>query len=64
METKKSTLADDQKIVEAGKGNPANAEPAHQAAEADIANDPDMNMDAEEGDDLDEGELARLEGTE
>ena len=64
METKNSHLQEDEKIVAAGKDNPANAEPAHNAAEEDMANDPDMIMDPEEGDDLDEGELAKLDGTE
>jgi len=34
---------------------------AHDQAEADIENDPDMAMDEAPGDDLDEGELARLD---
>ncbi|MEO6638162.1 MAG: hypothetical protein ABIN25_07780 [Ginsengibacter sp.] len=35
---------------------------AHELAEKDIDNDPDLSMEPEVGDDLDEGELARLEG--
>ena len=35
---------------------------AHKQAEKDIDNDPDLSTLPEPGDDLDEGELARLEG--
>jgi hypothetical protein len=35
---------------------------AHDEAEKDIEKDPDLNSKPESGDDLDEGELARLEG--
>lgn len=35
---------------------------AHEQAEKDIDMDPDLNLKPERGDDLDEGELARLEG--
>ncbi len=35
---------------------------AHEQAEKDIEMDPDLNLKPEPGDDLDEGELARLEG--
>lgn len=35
---------------------------AHDLAEKDIDNDPDLSMKPTPGDDLDEGELARLEG--
>ena len=35
---------------------------AHEQAEKDIDNDPDLHTHPEPGDDLDEGELARLEG--
>ncbi len=35
---------------------------AHKQAEMDIDNDPDLSTHPEPGDDLDEGELARLEG--
>jgi hypothetical protein len=58
------TTDNTQKIVEAGKDNPANAAPAHEAAEEDMKNDPDMITNAEKGDELDEGELAQLEGEE
>lgn len=37
-------------------------EEAHKQAEKDIEMDPDINSKPEPGDDLDEGELARLEG--
>ena len=37
---------------------------AHELAEKDIENDPDLSMKPKPGDDLDEGELARLEGEE
>ncbi len=37
---------------------------AHEEAEKDIEKDPDLNLDPEFGDDLDEGELAKLEGGE
>ena len=35
---------------------------AHRFAEKDIDADPDLSTKPEQGDDLDEGELARLEG--
>lgn len=35
---------------------------AHEQAEKDIEMDPDLSLMPEPGDDLDEGELARLEG--
>lgn len=35
---------------------------AHEQAEKDIEKDPDLNLEPKPGDDLDEGELARLEG--
>lgn len=35
---------------------------AHELAEKDIENDPDLSMEPTPEDDLDEGELARLEG--
>ena len=38
---------------------PANTEAAHQQAEKDIANDPDLSVHSP-NDDLDEGETARL----
>jgi len=37
---------------------------AHEQAEQDIQNDPELNLEPKPGDDLDEGELARLEGHE
>jgi cell fate (sporulation/competence/biofilm development) regulator YmcA (YheA/YmcA/DUF963 family) len=37
---------------------------AYKQAEADIEADPDIKTHSEPGDDLDEGELAKLEGTE
>ncbi|MEP7230581.1 MAG: hypothetical protein ABI691_10040 [Ginsengibacter sp.] len=37
-------------------------EEAQEQAEKDIENDPDLNLKPKPGDDLDEGELARLEG--
>ncbi len=37
-------------------------EEAHEQAEKDIEMDPDLSSKPEPGDDLDEGELARLEG--
>jgi len=36
---------------------------AHDQAEADIENDPEMAMGEEPGDDLDEGEIARLDNS-
>lgn len=39
-----------------------NTEAAHQEAEKDIERDPDLPMQPNKEDDLDEGELARLEG--
>lgn len=35
---------------------------AHEQAEQDIQDDPELNLEPKVGDDLDEGELARLEG--
>lgn len=35
---------------------------AHEQAEQDIQEDPELNLEPKAGDDLDEGELARLEG--
>lgn len=37
---------------------------AHEEAQSDIENDPELSIKPETGDDLDEGELARLEGEE
>ena len=37
---------------------------AHEQAEKDIEKDPDLNLEPKPGDDLDEGELARLDGGE
>lgn len=37
---------------------------AQQQAEEDIKSDPDLSTEPEPGDDLDEGELAKLEGEE
>ena len=45
----------------AEKQDPANA---YKQAESDIQKDPDLNSEPKRGDDLDEGELARLEGEE
>ena len=39
-----------------------NISDAHKQAEKDIAQDPDLSSKPDPGDDLDEGELARLEG--
>ena len=51
-----------QQMVESGKNDPQNGVPAHEAAEADMQSDPDLNDTAGPDDGLDEGELARLEG--
>lgn len=51
-----------QQILQSGKDNPQNGIPAHEAAEADMQLDPDLNDSAGPDDGLDEGELARLEG--
>lgn len=61
-EKKKLTgkISDDQR-----KANKAQHLPeAQQQAEEDIENDPDLSTEPEPGDDLDEGELAKLEGEE
>lgn len=50
------------KIIQSGKDNAANGTPAHEAAEADIQQDPDLQDGNDNGDELDEGELARLDG--
>jgi hypothetical protein len=42
--------------------NSKNYTPAHDQAEKDIEKDPDLNSKPNKEDDLDEGELARLEG--
>ena len=42
--------------------NTEHIEEAHEQAEKDIEMDPDLSSKPEPGDDLDEGELARLEG--
>ena len=47
-----------------GQKENENIEAAHKEAEKDIEQDPDLSMDPEPGDDLDEGELARFEGEE
>jgi hypothetical protein len=39
-----------------------NISDAHKQAEKDIEKDPDLSSKPDPGDDLDEGELARLEG--
>lgn len=57
-------LQKEENIIAAGKDNPANGADAHQAAEADIQQDPDLQDGNNKGDELDEGELARLEGEE
>ena len=41
-----------------------NISAAHKQADKDIEQDPDLSTKPEPGDDLDEGELARLEGEE
>ena len=51
-----------QQILQSGKGNPQNGVPAHEAAEADMLQDPDLNGTSGPDDGLDEGELAQLEG--
>ena len=66
MEEKKAATApqptNNQDILQAGKNDPQNGIPAHEAAEADMMQDPDLNDVAGPDDGLDEGELARLEG--
>ncbi len=44
------------------KGDNEHVEEAHDQAEKDIEMDPDLSSEPKPGDDLDEGELARLEG--
>ncbi len=51
-----------QQNLQSGKGNPQNGMPAHEAAEADMLQDPDLNGLSGPDDGLDEGELAQLEG--
>ena len=51
-----------QQVIQSGKDNPQNGVPAHEAAEADMLQDPDLNGSTGPDDGLDEGELARLEG--
>ena len=53
-----------QQILQSGKGDPLNSVPAHEAAEADMLQDPELNGISGPDDGLDEGELARLEGEE
>ena len=57
MDQNKNIQKDNSPIAE--KQDPANA---YKQAESDIQKDPDLNSEPEQGDDLDEGELARLEG--
>lgn len=45
-------------------GNTENTSEALQQAEKDISNDPDLTPEPDPAADLDEGELARLEGEE
>lgn len=59
-EKKKLTGKISEEQVEANKAQHL-PEAQHQAEE-DIENDPDLSTETETGDDLDEGELARLEG--
>lgn len=44
------------------QGDNEHVEEAHEQAEKDIEMDPDLSSKPKPGDDLDEGELARLEG--
>jgi hypothetical protein len=53
-----------EELLQAGKENPANGVPAHEAAEADMMQDPDLDDKPEKGNELDEGELAQMEGEE
>ena len=41
----------------------AKLQQAHRDADEDIRDDPEMNMEPERGDDLDEGELANLDNS-
>lgn len=51
-----------EKNLSQAKADNEKVKEAHELAEKDIENDPDLNMKPKPGDDLDEGELARLEG--
>lgn len=52
-ETTQTNSGQDEKVTE-----------AHDQAEADMEQDPSLSLEADPGADLDEGELARLEGEE
>lgn len=67
MEQKKSADAQPQQDAglqssQSGKNNPLNGQAAHEAAEADMQLDPELNEATGPDDGLDEGELAKLEG--
>jgi len=59
MPGRENTTAASKKIT--GKENDKISE-AHKQAEADIETDPERHINPSKEDDLDEGELARLEG--
>ncbi len=61
MAKKKSAVPPQQKPADNEPEN-KNFTPAHDQAEKDIEKDPDLNSKTHREDDLDEGELARLEG--
>ena len=59
---KKTTKQQDEEILKQQQQSPEASKAAEQAAEADIEHDLDLTPPPDPGDDLDEGELARLEG--
>ncbi len=61
-EKKKLTGEISKEQIEANKAQ--HLPEAQQQAEDDIESDPDLSTEPETGDDLDEGELAKLEGEE
>ncbi len=52
----------DKNSKQKGPGVDEKINEAHEQAESDIEKDPDLSTKPKPGDDLDEGELARLEG--
>jgi len=62
MAKKKNSPANKEKPKKAAPGKNEHTEEAHTLADKDIEQDPDLNSKPHREDDLDEGELARLEG--
>ncbi len=59
---KKTTKQQDEEIIKQQQQSSESTQAAEKAAEADMEKDLDLTPPPDPGDDLDEGELARLEG--